>query len=91
MSGVIAALVEDAGQFQRHLVTVKRGSEAATEERVFGKADTRCIRDLTAAMKDLAAVVKEIGGLPGGAGGSGAGESGDLPGGVVVISSVGEE
>lgn len=61
----INALFSDAEQFNRHIVTRSDGGGGSfAEERVFLKADTKAIRDLTASLKDLTAVVRNLYNLP---------------------------
>jgi hypothetical protein len=64
MSEVIVHIFDDAQQFYRHLVQEGDGGSFGTDERLFRKADTKAIKDLTGAMKDLAAVIRNVNDLP---------------------------
>lgn len=62
----------DRQQFYRQLVEVPEYTEAGrlcgrrTEERVYGKADVRAMRDMTAALRELADLLRDLHGLPAG-------------------------
>lgn len=69
MSDVIAGIYADPQQFYRHLVQNKYisddgGMDVVTEEKVFKKADTRAIKDLTGAMRDMTLVMRNLFNLP---------------------------
>ena len=64
MSDVLAHVFNDAAQFYRHIVQVRKGENWDSCERIFDKVDTRAIRDLTASMKDLTYVLRNIYDLP---------------------------
>ena len=54
--------LQDEQQLHRHIVSIGCGAEV--EERVYGKLDTRAVRDLTAAIKDLTSLQREYYNLP---------------------------
>lgn len=64
MSEVIVRIFDDAEQFYRHIVAEGHDSTFGSEEKLFRKADTKAIKDLTGAMKDLAAVIRNVNDLP---------------------------
>lgn len=64
MSEVIVHIFDDAQQFYRHIVQEGKEGSFGTDERLFRKADTKAIKDLTGAMKDLAAVIRNVNDLP---------------------------
>lgn len=64
MGRVIAGIFADAEQFHRHIIQTRDGDNWDAAERIFDKADTKAIKDLTGAMKDLAAVMRNIYDLP---------------------------
>lgn len=62
MARVIGDAMQDADQWRRHLVLETDADSGATTtvERLFGKIDTRALRDTVAAMKDLTAVLRDL-------------------------------
>lgn len=64
MGRVIAEIFADSEQFYRHIIQTRDGDNWDAAERIFDKADTKAIKDLTGAMKDLAAVMRNIYDLP---------------------------
>ena len=64
MGRVIAGIFADTEQFHRHIIQTRDGDNWDAAERIFDKADTKAIKDLTGAMKDLAAVMRNIYDLP---------------------------
>lgn len=61
MEDVVLKLFNDARQFYRHIVV---DGKCNSEERIFDKADTRAIRDLSCALKDLTYVRRNLLNLP---------------------------
>lgn len=64
MVNVVEGIFNDPEQFQRHLVQTRDGQLWDVEERVFKKADTKAIKDITAALKDLSSVLRNVYDLP---------------------------
>lgn len=64
MVDVVEGIFNDPEQFQRHLVQTRDGQLWDVEERVFKKADTKAIKDITAALKDLSSVLRNVYDLP---------------------------
>lgn len=64
MGRVIAEIFADSEQFHRHIIQTRDGDNWNAAERIFDKADTKAIKDLTGAMKDLVAVMRNIYDLP---------------------------
>lgn len=70
MQGVILNVLGDDKQFYRHLVQDEIYNEEVgaavktTEERIYKKADTRAIRDLTGAIRDMTSVLRNLYNLP---------------------------
>lgn len=70
MQGVILKVLGDDKQFFRHLVQDEIYNEdvgaavKTTEERIYKKADTRAIRDLTGAIRDMTSVLRNLYNLP---------------------------
>lgn len=64
MVEVVEGIFNDPEQFQRHLVQTRDGQIWDVEERVFKKADTKAIKDITAAIKDLSTVIRNVYDLP---------------------------
>jgi hypothetical protein len=69
MSDVIAGIYADPQQFYRHLVQDKfvnddGGMDIVTVEKIYKKADTRAIKDLTGAMRDMTLVMRNLFNLP---------------------------
>ena len=64
MGRVIAEIFADSEQFHRHIIQTRDGDNWDAAERIFDKADTKAIKDLTGAMKDLVAVMRNIYDLP---------------------------
>ena len=64
LSEMINKSLNDAEQFNRHIVQTKKkdGSieEWDTEERIYKKLDTRAIKDMTSAMKDLTSMLRNV-------------------------------
>ena len=62
---MILDVLQDAEQFHRHLIQRGLGEGVSdTEERLYTKADTRAIKDLSAAMRDLASVIRSTYDIP---------------------------
>ena len=70
MQGIILKVLGDDKQFFRHLVQDEIYNEdvgaavKTTEERIYKKADTRAIRDLTGAIRDMTSVLRNLYNLP---------------------------
>ncbi len=64
MSRVIEGIYADPDQFYRHLVQVTCSGDGETVERIYRKADTRAIKDLTGALKDMTWVLRNLNNLP---------------------------
>ncbi|MCQ2538274.1 MAG: hypothetical protein MJ124_07735 [Lachnospiraceae bacterium] len=65
LSNQIRAVLEDVDQFYRYIVTEGVGpGETKTECRIMGKADTRAIKNLTAAVKELAIAIRCLYDIP---------------------------
>lgn len=62
---VAAEAFEDDKQFHRYIITDGLGGGATeTNERIFAKADTKALKDLTGVLKDLTALMREFYNLP---------------------------
>lgn len=57
ISATIAKVCRDSKQFNRHLV---KNAADETVERIFDKADTRALRDLSGAIKDMVGVMQAL-------------------------------
>lgn len=64
MSDVIESVLEDTDQFYRHVVQDEIGGEKTTIEKIFEKADSKAIRDMTSALKDMTLVLRNLYNLP---------------------------
>lgn len=69
MASVIEAVYQDENQFHRHVVTdtvfdEEGGKAIVTCEKEFRAANTKAIRDMTAAIKDMTLVLRNLHGLP---------------------------
>lgn len=65
MAGVIGKVLDDVDQFQRHIFIEGQGDGVTRAScKTMEKADTKGIRDLTAALKDLAAIMRNLYDLP---------------------------
>ena len=57
ISATIAKVCRDSKQFNRHLV---KNAADETVEKIFDKADTRALRDLSGAIKDMVGVMQAL-------------------------------
>ena len=64
MSVVIEDVFKDGKQFYRHVVQDEIEGEKTTIEKIFDKADSKAIRDMTAALKDMTLVLRNLYNLP---------------------------
>ena len=68
LSVIIEKSLQDAEQFNRHIVQTKKKDgqieEWDSEERIYKKLDTRAIKDMTSAMKDLTSMLRNVYDLP---------------------------
>lgn len=64
MVEVVEGIFNDPEQFQRHIIQTRCGEIWDAEERVLKKADTKAIKDITAAIKDLSTVIRNVYDLP---------------------------
>lgn len=65
MAGVIEKTMQDAQQFNRHIISEGLGGGATqTECRIMDKVDTKAIKDLTGAIKDLTQIMRNLYDLP---------------------------
>lgn len=64
VADVIEKTLSDAQQFQRYVVTEKKGFDEKTQEYIFKKIDTRALRDIVASIKDLTTVMRNLNDLP---------------------------
>ena len=68
LSTIIEKSLEDAEQFNRHIIQTKKKDgqieEWDSEERIYKKLDTRAIKDMTSAMKDLTSMLRNVYDLP---------------------------
>ena len=64
LSDIIEKSLNDAEQFNRHIVQTKKKDgpteEWDAEERIYKKLDTRAIKDMTSAMKDLTSMLRNV-------------------------------
>ena len=63
MGEVIAGILKDTQQFNRHIVQTRDGDIWDAEERVYKKFDTKAIRDITTSIKELTTAVRNLYGL----------------------------
>lgn len=77
MSKAIETVLKDEMQFKRHLV---KTATDEVEEKVFQKADSKAIRDLTASIKDLVLIMQALY--------EGEKSTEDASGGVIVLADV---
>ena len=51
VSDVVTSMLQDTLQFNRHLVTTTEGVDITTTEQIFGKVDTRAMKDVLQSLK----------------------------------------
>lgn len=64
MANVIEGVFSDPKQFYRHVVQDEIEGEKTTIEKIFPKADSRAVRDMTGALKDMTYVLRNLHNLP---------------------------